>query len=224
MKKYAIFLNGSYPKFRKEYREMLQDRIIYCADGGANYAFENNINVNYLLGDLDSINEEALKYFQKTDTKIYKFDKDKDYTDFSIVLLHICGLKNISMKERFKNEEIDFYQNKDILVFGATGKRVDMSFANIKLLMKNFNMKYINEYDELMYCINSYTEILDKKDKSFSIIPYTDIKKLTLEGFIYNLYEKDIDKELSLVSNIIAENRAFVKLESGLAVVFIKLF
>lgn len=224
MKKYAIFLNGEYPKFNDEYRKLLEDRIIYAVDGGANYAYKNKIDIDFLVGDLDSINAEVLSYFEIKGTKIYRYDKDKDYTDFSIALIHICGLKNISMKERFKNGEIDFYQNKDILVFGATGKRVDMSFANIKLLMKNFNMKYINEYDELMYCINSSTEILNRKDKSFSIIPYTDIKKLTLEGFMYNLFEKDIDKELSLVSNVIVENRAFVKLESGLAVVFIKLF
>ena len=30
--KYAIFLNGEYPEFIEEYKELLKDRVIYCAE------------------------------------------------------------------------------------------------------------------------------------------------------------------------------------------------
>ena len=90
--KYAIFLNGEYPEFNEEYRNLLKDRVIYCADGGANFAYKENILPCVILGDLDSISSEALNYFKANNVKIIKFSGDKDYTDFELVLMDILKL------------------------------------------------------------------------------------------------------------------------------------
>lgn len=162
------------------------------------------------MGDLDSVNLEVLDYYKSKNVEIYDYSSDKDYTDFSIALIHICKIEDVCMNNRFEKEEIDFYQDKDVLVFGATGGRIDMSIANAKLLANNKNMKYITHNNELMYYVDKEDEILGKANKRFSLIPLSDLEELNLEGFIYNLKDKDISRNISLVSNIIKDDVARV--------------
>lgn len=221
--KYCIFLNGEYPEFNDYHLELLKDRIIYCADGGTNFAYKQGIVPHAIVGDLDSINPEVLEYYRKKDVKIYDYSSNKDYTDFGIALLHICGYENVGMNDRFQKEEIDFYQNKDVLVFGATGGRMDMSIGNAKLLAKNTNMKYISHQNELMYYVNKEDVINGKAGKRFSLIPLSDLKELTLEGFVYSLKDKDISRDMSLVSNIIKDDSAKISAKSGDMLIIIEI-
>lgn len=221
--KYAVFLNGEYPDM-KSYMPLLEDRIIYCADGGANKAYELGIIPFCIVGDLDSVNDEVIKHYKKLNVKIYKYDSNKDYTDFEIVLMHICNIKNVDLLNRFKLEkDIDFYQNKDVLVFGATGNRIDMSICNLSVLSHNKNMKYISHTDDLIYYIDKETTITNMKGKRFGIISYTNLEKLSLNGFMYNLDKKDIKHNRALVSNEITEDIAKVHFEKGQALIVITL-
>ncbi|CAM3142139.1 thiamine diphosphokinase [Streptobacillus felis] len=221
--KYCVFLNGEYPEFTKYHLELLKDRIIYCADGGTNFAYKQGIVPHTIVGDLDSISPEVLSYYKNKGVKIHDYSSDKDYTDFGIALLHICGFDKVGMNDRFQREEIDFYQEKDVLVFGATGGRMDMSIGNAKLLAKNKNMKYISHKNELMYYVDKEDIIKNMSGKKFSLIPLSDLKELTLEGFVYNLKDKDISRDMSLVSNIIKEDVATVNAKSGDMLIIIKI-
>lgn len=221
--KYAIFLNGEYPKFNDYYLELLKDRIIYCADGGANFLSNLNIFPKYLIGDLDSVNKEVLEEFKSNGVEIISYSLDKDYTDFSLVLLHICGVKDIPLNNRFSKKEIDFYQNKDILVFGATGKRLDMTLSNLKMLLNNSNMKYITHEGNIAYSINKYDRIVNKKNKKISLIPMSDIKNLSLKGLLYELENKDISKSLNLVSNVVSSNEAIISFDRGEMLVILEI-
>ncbi|WP_064580483.1 thiamine diphosphokinase [Streptobacillus moniliformis] len=213
--KYCVFLNGEYPEFNDYHFELIKDRKIYCADGGANFAYRHGIIPHAIVGDLDSVNLEVLDYYKSKNVEIYDYSSDKDYTDFSIALIHICKIEDVCMNNRFEKEEIDFYQDKDVLVFGATGGRIDMSIANAKLLANNKNMKYITHNNELMYYVDKEDEILGKANKRFSLIPLSDLEELNLEGFIYNLKDKDISRNISLVSNIIKDDVARVNVKKG---------
>ncbi len=213
--KYCVFLNGEYPEFNDYHFKLIKDRIIYCADGGANFAYKQGIVPHVIVGDLDSVDLEVLDYYKSKNVKIYDYSSDKDYTDFSIALIHICSIENVCMNSRFEKDEIDFYQNKDVLVFGATGGRIDMSIANAKLLANNKNMKYVTHNNELIYYVDKEEKILGKVNKKFSLIPLSDIKGLTLEGFVYNLENKDVSRNMSLVSNIIKEDIASISAEKG---------
>lgn len=69
MIKYTVFLNGSYLDFDKD---ILKDSIIYCVDGGANIAYKYGILPHYIIGDLDSIDEKILKYYENKNVNIIK--------------------------------------------------------------------------------------------------------------------------------------------------------
>lgn len=72
---------------------------------------------DYILGDLDSIDNETLKYFEEKNVEFIKFNPEKDYSDTH----HMY---------RFLKEkgflEID--------IFGALGGRWDHSISNFGLM------------------------------------------------------------------------------------------
>lgn len=212
--KYAVFLNGEYPSLTEKHLEMLKDRILICADGGTNTAYKYNLMPKAIVGDLDSIKQEVKNYYALKGVDIKEYMAEKDYTDFQIALMYICNIK-ADMTGRFLKDEIDFYQNKDVLVFGATGGRIDMSISNLKMLEHNKNMKMISNTDEIIYYINKNHKIKGYKDKLFSIIPLTNIKGLELRGFKYELDKRDIDKSQALVSNIVDKDEADITFEKG---------
>lgn len=221
--KYAIFLNGVYPEFNMKHFEILKDRIIYCADGGANVLYKYKLMPEMILGDLDSVKTEVLKYYEDNGVEIKKYSQDKDYTDFGIVLLHIYNQSDEYMHNRFEEQRDEFISELDIVVFGATGKRVDMTLSNLKLLEKNKNMKYITEVNEIVRYIDTDTTIENEKGKLFSIIPITNIEKLTLKGFRYNLENKDVSRSIGLASNVIEDDKVSIEFEKGEMYIFLEI-
>ena len=219
--KYAIFLNGEYPEFIEEYKELLKDRVIYCADGGANFVYRERILPNVILGDLDSITSEALEYFKSNNVRVVKFSGDKDYTDFELVLMNIANL-SYDVNTRFNDEIIQIKTDIDAIVFGATGYRVDMTLSNLKLLENNPNMIFITSSNEYVVYIDKKYEIKDKKGYIASPVPLTDIKSLTLKGFVYNLENKDIPSTSGLVSNIVADDLATIECIEGKILLFLR--
>ena len=221
--KYVIFLNGEYPIIDENYLKIINERILICADGGANIAYNYGLTPTAIIGDLDSIDSNILEYYKSENVRMYQYDSDKDYTDFELVLINICNITNIDLYNRFKNESIDFYQDKDILVFGATGKRLDMTICNLKMLEKNKNMKYISHDNDIIYFIDSEHDINNMKNHTFSFLPTTDMKEITLKGFKYELKKNYIEKSIGLVSNIISSDKANIEFKEGSGLIFINL-
>ena len=54
-------------------------------DRGLNFCYENQVKPDYILGDFDSIDKEALQYYEsQPDTKIRRYQPEKDATDTAI--------------------------------------------------------------------------------------------------------------------------------------------
>jgi len=65
MKKCIIIANGKCPK-KSEIKYFVKQgySTIICADGGSNSAMKLKIIPDYIIGDLDSVEESTLKYFK----------------------------------------------------------------------------------------------------------------------------------------------------------------
>lgn len=212
MIKYLIFLNGEYSNIDKS---LLKDRIIYCVDGGANISYNYGILPHCIIGDLDSIDEKVLDYYKQKNVKILKYSKDKDYTDFELALLNIYEVNDIDIHKRDFSTMNEFINNKHVDVFGALGKRIDMSLSNMNLLRLNENMVFHIDKHEIMYYKNKPFSILNSKNMNVSFIPIEDIQNLTLDGFLYELNNQNISKKMALVSNKITKNEAKIDFSSG---------
>ncbi|KAH9258327.1 thiamine pyrophosphokinase [Batrachochytrium salamandrivorans] len=88
-----------------------------CADGAANWLFEENLQPDILCGDLDSVDSNVLEYFRNQTCEIC-LDPDQDTTDMEKCLGRISNLT-------LGRDSLHVY------VLGAFGGRFDHEMANI---------------------------------------------------------------------------------------------
>lgn len=93
--------------------------IDFCvaADGGADHARACGIDVNALVGDLDSISDEELEALRAAGTEIEQYPAAKDNTDLELALLRAMGEAPDRM-----------------IVIGIGGGRLDHELANMAAL------------------------------------------------------------------------------------------
>ena len=208
-KKFVIFLNGEY-KYSQEFMDKLvsENAVCFCADGGANSAFKYGKMPEVIIGDLDSIEKKVLEYYKSKNILIKKFPKDKDFTDFELIL------KEISKDNNYM---------KKIFVVGGLGKRIDMTLNNLFIMGKYKNLVFLQKNEKIFYAEKSFI-LKNKKEYEFSIIPISEkVEKLTLKGFKFETDKIDVKRENSrLVSNVILENEASVEFENGKLIIILK--
>lgn len=62
--KVLIISNGDIRDYNF-YEELLKDvDMVICADGGANHAYQMKIKPDLIIGDIDSIKEEILEFYE----------------------------------------------------------------------------------------------------------------------------------------------------------------
>jgi len=185
-KKAIIFLSGRVNLDAEYYKGIeYSDYDIYCADGGANHAYNLGIIPKLILGDLDSITEEVISHFKKLGVKFEKFPVSKDFTDGELILEKVTT------------------KYKEVLILGGLGGRTDHFLTNLNLLEKYQNITYEDE-NEMIFWVKKDMDIREQKDKIISFIPLTPVTALTLEGFVYPLDKANISRSSSIcMSNII---------------------
>ena len=200
MKKIAIIANGT-AKDNEFHRKLLQDfDLIICADGGANIAKELQINPDYIVGDLDSINDTVLHYFKNLNkTKIIK-DDTPDKTDLELAI-----------------ELAETLNPSEITILGAIGDRIDHTLANIYCLDKikpEIKAEIIDEKNTIKL-FKKGTEIIGEKDDTVSVVSLSDVSKLNYSGFKWNVKNLDTKSGWFGISNRMIEDKASISFSDG---------
>jgi thiamine pyrophosphokinase len=188
-------------------RERIQtEDFIIAADGGAAHSRILDVKPDVIIGDLDSIDQETLEYFQQRQVEIVTHPTSKDATDLELAL------------EYALQQEPD-----EIIVLGALGQRWDHSLGNILLLANP-------EYHSIpIRMISGTVEIgLVKPSQPYrlagmegdlvSLIPIGgDALGITTRGLEYPLEEGLLKYGATRgISNTLTTNKAFVSIQQGL--------
>lgn len=202
--------------FAKEYLKGKQFNTVVCADSGLDSAYKLGLPVHYAMGDFDSVSEEILNRYQNGQmegicTKFVSYPPEKDATDFHIVLEWVT--------EQFPEE---------ILILGATGKRMDHFLASLNILMKPLSYgipAYIVDKHNKIYMLN-HSSVIHRKNlfgKYLSLVPFTqEVTGVCLKGFKYELEDRTLTIGDSIgVSNELGEEKesALIKFEEGILVI-----
>ncbi len=145
----------------------LDDDIIVGIDGGCGKIHKYSIDLAF--GDFDSFNGEI------SAKEIYRYKKEKDETDLELAIMEL-------------KDKVD-----EIVVYNATGGRLDHFLANLKLLERfaEYNISIIDEQNKIK-CINEGTyNIKESKYKYFSLIPCID-SRVTITNALYNITSRDV--------------------------------
>lgn len=180
---------------------------IICADGAVGYLMDLNICPNLLVGDFDSITDEALAWVKENNINVRQFPTKKDMTDTELAV------------------EFALKQNPSrIAIIGALGTRIDHSLSNIMLLYKIYEMGIDAVIiDEINYItITGDTLKMEcQTGQTISIIPIGgDAKGITLRGLEYSVTDYNIEMGSSLgISNKSVAEEIIVSVEDGILLV-----
>lgn len=180
---------------------------LICVDGGLLHAYQLGLNVDFIVGDFDTIDKEILRYYkEETEVPIRAFNPVKDSTDTDIALCLALS-----------------WNPESIVIIGGIGTRMDHTLGNIhilkKALVKGTKAYLIDEHNRI--------SMLDKpkvmkKENTYgnyiSFLPFTEkIENLSLRGFKYPLKNCTMVNGESLgVSNEIIDETAFIEFRKGI--------
>lgn len=196
----AILANGAIinPIFHKKQLEKA-DRII-CADGGATHAKDLGFTPDYIIGDFDSVHSDIINFFKENADVTIIEDHDQEKTDLELAL---------GLAESLNPQEISIY--------GALGKRLDHTLANLYSLSKVDPVVKTRIIDEIniVELIDKPTKFHGNKQDIISVIPISHVKGLVFSGLKWNVDHIDSEPGWFGVSNRFEKSHATINFSEG---------
>ena len=196
-------------------KELSQKRyeLLIAADGGADYALAAGLVPDVLIGDLDSISGESLSKCKQGHTLIKKYPREKDETDLELALIYAH-----SYLEK-NGTPID-----EILLYAASGKRLDHLLGNIALMsgyaLQKRRIRMICKDYQAWVLTQGKEQIAGKKGQQVSLIPLTDKARISSKGLYYELSDLTLSASSARgISNVFLGQTAEIEVHEGKALV-----
>lgn len=202
---YAVLVVNGSIKDISFYEEIFKNaKLIVASDGAGDILKKYNKDIDYLIGDMDSISLDTLSYYKDKGSNIIKYPVKKDKTDS-----HLCI-------DKIKEQNI----NK-IIMIGALGDRIDHFLSNINLLYYadslDISLKIVDENNEIILLNKKENYIEAKIGQTISFVSISgNVTGITLKGFEYEICDYDLDFGSSiLTSNIAKKEKVYVNIKKG---------
>ena len=202
--KCIILANGKPPA--KSVLTLLKRRgysVLICADGGANAARKINVLPDYIIGDLDSIKKETLKYFAGKSVVISI--KRQNDTDVEKCIKY-------AIKKKLN----------DIVLTGVTGDRLDHTFCNLGIVLKfsRLAMLRVIAEDSLLAPYSGNVNIKTCSGETISLYGFNSKTRIISEGLYYPLKNISLPFGIKESTSNLAMGKA-VKLKISGGVIFV---
>ena len=148
----VILANGSFPTHHIPIEQLKAAGTVIWTDGAANYLSNLNLIPHVIIGDMDSINP---KY------------------QFKGIKIHDNNTENSDLEKALDWVQVN--DINDVIILGATGKREDMTLANMYILFNYF------EKVAIKLITDHYTITCHKGQKSFKSFPGENVSLFTID-------------------------------------------
>ena len=175
------------------------DDIVIAVDGGYDSLKKRGIRPDILIGDLDSIESEIPE-----DIRTIKYPSHKDETD--MFLAYESGVK------------LGYY---DFVLLGATGGRLDHTYANLSLLLyakeRGHNVTVIDSSGIIICIKNEAVSLTGNEGAYLSVFAIGgDAHGVTISGAEYEVESADLSPSFPLgVSNRFKDCPAYISVDDG---------
>jgi thiamine pyrophosphokinase len=193
-----LICNGEQPTPSLARRLARQSHVVVAADGGANGARTLGITPDLIIGDLDSITSSTLKFFSET------------------TVIRVSGQDNTDMEKA-----LDYIFSEtlaqEVMVIGATGRRIDHTLGNLAVLSKYVRHLRIVACGEGWYAfpVRSGERIHASIGTTVSLIPFSNCRGVTLKGLQYPLRGAPLHAAQIAVSNVVKRSPFTISLGQG---------
>lgn len=199
---FAVLLGGDLTA-TKRLRSQIQKARFIAADSGMMHAETLGITPELWVGDFDSTPESLAQRHKDVARRAFPAEKDK--TDGEIAVdeaLHLGA--------------------REIVLVGGLGGQTDHSASHLGLLLRLGRRRvhaFITSGHEEAYPILNGTHHFDlPRGCRFSVVPFTDLSGLDLEGVKWPLTNRSVPLGSSLTVSNIALGPVTVRLNQGYAV------
>ncbi len=180
-----------------QYKSILDEGYIIGADRGALYLARAGYKADIAVGDFDSVTQSEKEVIFKNAAQVEKLNEEKDETDLEHALK--CALK----------------MTGTIHILGATGTRLDQTFAAINMLKacrEAGREAFVYDANNRIRVIEGRANIAKSDYRYVSLIPYGDIMvNVSLKGFKYSGDHIRLEKTTSLgISNEIVDDEGII--------------
>jgi thiamine pyrophosphokinase len=179
------------------------DVLIVAADGGARLADALGLRVDALIGDQDSIDPSRLAALEASGAHLEIHPPGKDETDLELALLYAVE-----------------HGATHVLIAGALGGRLDMTFSNVLLLalpqLVGLDVRLI-EGEQTAWLIRDEATIHGQPGDTLSLIPLGgDALGIRTQGLEYPLNDEPLHFGAARgLSNVLTAPVAHVRLREG---------
>ena len=173
--------------------------LIIAVDGGYDNLVRYGYKPDILIGDLDSI-----KTAIPEGMRCVRYPKEKDETD--MLLAYEAGVK---------------FGYSDFVMLGATGGRLDHTYANLSLLLyakeKGHNVTVIDEYGMILCIKNESISLAGNEGATLSVFAIGgNADGVTIRGTKYEVDNVTLTPSFPVgVSNEFGSAPAFISVENG---------
>ena len=198
MKRAFIYTGGEvFPQYITERPE--EGDIVIAADSGYNSAVAMGVKVDVLLGDFDSLSGEI----PGDVPEILQLPPKKDLTDTQLAVE-----KAIEMGAT------------DVVIIGSTAGRFDHAMSTLAILenlhSRHIRAQIVNGQNRVCFVKNTNHIVLRSQYKYFSLIATDKAKGVSIEGAIYPLKNKTLERTLQYaISNEVDGNAALITVKKG---------
>lgn len=184
------------------------EAMVVAADGGSRYAIALGLKLDAVLGDFDSIDELTRNILETSGTPMIVSPTHKNETDLELALLHAVeqGAQRIAL-------------------LGTLGGRMDMTMANMQLLLHpaldGLRVEVWNGGQTAWLIAPPGEEIAGATGDTLSLIPMReDVEGIVSENLEYPLAHETLKLGIARgVSNVLAAPHAHIGFKTGLLLV-----
>jgi thiamine pyrophosphokinase len=200
-----VLINGDVPS-RDLLLRLSQDTDLFlCTDGAANLLLQYGLEPDAVIGDLDSLSEEAREHFSEILIEV----PSQYATDFEKALEH-C-----------KNHAVT-----PANLVGLKGGRLAHAYTNFSILSKyaeHFQLTIFDEEGDGAVLSSAYNtcEITCQTNQLISLLPVPKATGIVTKGLKYPLTSETL--ELGVrdgLSNVAEEDTVRISIKSGVLIVF----
>lgn len=180
---------------------------IIAADGGARLARDCGLQVDVVIGDMDSIKGAELEGLRAAGAQVLCHPADKDETDLELALKWAAA-----------------HEYRRLRVFGAFGNRLDQTLANVQLLaleeLRNCDLQLLDGRQRVRLLRPGAHEICGAPDDTISLLPLQGAARgISSEGLRWELKDDTLAPGPARgVSNLLTAVPARLCLREGLLV------
>jgi thiamine pyrophosphokinase len=204
----VIFVNGLVNDYGALASWVQPDDYLIAADGGAAHCLALGLQPHVVVGDLDSVDAEALAEMQAAGVAVERHKPGKDQTDLELAM------------ERALRDGAD-----ELLLLGALGGRLDQTLANLLILAQRdwpVPVRIAEGGQSAQVLRGGQTLTLTgAAGSTVSLLPLSPkVTGITYMGLEYPL----VDATLCLgstrgISNVLAASPATIRIADGLALI-----